>query len=400
MTTSTSQALLNYFPPMGVYETLFKFMDACGCYMGEPGTHPWAQGFPLTTQLPGGPELPGQVEFESSDLKYPPATGIPPMIDAVVNYFNHFYNANITADNVAIFAGGRPGIFATIAFLPSEIPILIEETEYTPYYDVLEVLKRNYSMIPSNVDNRFAPDLDEYRQALTGQGRAFFIKSNPCNPTGMTWSSETLKEFVDLVASGDHGALIDEAYEFYNQDGAQSAMSFIENIDDTNIFVVGAATKGLQVPGMRIGWVIASKKHVEIFRNYSSFGMGGVSRPSQLYVSKLLELGRVEQARNAVRDFFNEQRDWYREGLSSLGLELFTGTGGFYHWARLPGDQNADQLNERLFEHNAAILPGRLCDMFRRGENGPSNRFIRFSFGPLLPETREENLRILGECLA
>src|SRR5262249_18734791 len=46
--------ILREFPPMGVYETLFRFAAATGTYMGEPGTHPWAQGFPLTTQIPGG----------------------------------------------------------------------------------------------------------------------------------------------------------------------------------------------------------------------------------------------------------------------------------------------------------------------------------------------------------
>jgi hypothetical protein len=60
---------------MGVYETLFKFADATSKYMGEPGTHPWAQGFPLTTQLPGGPPLPDSVSFDWSDRKYPTATG-------------------------------------------------------------------------------------------------------------------------------------------------------------------------------------------------------------------------------------------------------------------------------------------------------------------------------------
>ena len=37
--------MLIQFPPMGVYETLFKFADATAKYMGDPGTHPWAQGY-------------------------------------------------------------------------------------------------------------------------------------------------------------------------------------------------------------------------------------------------------------------------------------------------------------------------------------------------------------------
>ena len=66
--------ILRNFPPMGVYETLFKFADATGSYMGDAGTHPWAQGFPLTTQVPGGPELPTSIEVDWTDLKYPKAS--------------------------------------------------------------------------------------------------------------------------------------------------------------------------------------------------------------------------------------------------------------------------------------------------------------------------------------
>ena len=60
---------------MGVYETLFEFADATSKYMGDPGTHPWAQGYPLTKQLPGGPPLPSSVQLAYTDLKYPKATG-------------------------------------------------------------------------------------------------------------------------------------------------------------------------------------------------------------------------------------------------------------------------------------------------------------------------------------
>ena len=42
---------LNYVPPMGIYETLYAFQDVFGTPMGEVGTHPWSQGFPLTTQI-------------------------------------------------------------------------------------------------------------------------------------------------------------------------------------------------------------------------------------------------------------------------------------------------------------------------------------------------------------
>ncbi len=101
--------LLKTFPPMGIYETLFKFADATQKYMGDAGTHPWAQGFPLTTQLPGGPPLPSSVDITSTDLMYPKADGEPPLRQAIADYYNTFYDAGITADHVAVFAGGGGG---------------------------------------------------------------------------------------------------------------------------------------------------------------------------------------------------------------------------------------------------------------------------------------------------
>ncbi len=393
--------MLKQFPPMGVYETLFKFADATAKYMGDPGTHPWAQGYPLTTQLPGGPALPDRIDLQSTDLKYPKATGEIELRERIADYYNEHYDAGITPEHVAVFAGGRPGILATLAFLERDVGIAIEETEYTPYYDMLKILGRQVHLIPSNAENRFRPDPSAYdADPPADTERVLLVKSNPCNPTGVMTGGASLKVLVNKFSQAGRGALFDEAYEFYCDPEPESALKYVDDIDDTDIFVVGAATKGLQVPGMRTGWVIAAERHIEIFRNYSSFGMGGISRASQLYVAELLEPSRARKARTAVNSFFTSQRKRYAAGLKELGFELFTGDGGFYHWGRLPGELSADELNDRLFKHEAAILPGVLCDMARRkGKDGPLHRFVRFSFGPLGPESFENDMEILSQCV-
>ncbi|MBL8065002.1 MAG: pyridoxal phosphate-dependent aminotransferase [Chthonomonadaceae bacterium] len=390
---------LTYFPPMGVYETLFKFLDATGQYMGTDGTHPWAQGFPLTSQLPGGPEMPTSISFSHSDLKYPQATGGIELLTALRDYYNHFYGADVSTDNIAVFAGGRPGIYATLAFLKPEYHVLIEETEYTPYWDALKILKRQHKIVPSNPDNGFRPSLADY-QAAAQQDKSFVVKSNPCNPTGVTWQGDTLHQMVDWCSEEGRGGLIDEAYEFFQTGEPDSAMRHVKDIDQTNLFVVSAATKGLQAPGLRVGWVVASKANIELFRNFSSIAMGGVARPSQICTSLLLELDRAQHARKSVGEFYGSQRARYRQALEDLGFDLFTGDGGFYHWGRLPGGLTADDFNERLFAHHAAILPGTLCDMFRRGADSPLAKFVRFSFGPLTADTFDDDIKILRQALS
>jgi DNA-binding transcriptional MocR family regulator len=86
--------------------------------------------------------------------------------------------------------------------------------------------------------------------------------------------------------------------------------------------------------------------------------------------------------------------------LEELGFELFTGSGGFYHWGKIPQGLNGDELNDRLFKHEAGILPGRLCDMVRPdGVPSELDHFARFSFGPLAPESFDGDVAILRECL-
>ncbi len=390
-------AFLKYVPPMGIYETLYAFLAAFGRPMGDPGTHPWSQGFPRTDQLPGGPALPTSIAVAPDHLKYPKAWGLPALREAVAAYYRTHYGARITADNVMIFAGGRPALVAVLYFLDRDIPIKVASTEYTPYFDMLERLGRTWSMTPSTIENRFTPGVADYL-ARAGSERHLVMMSNPCNPTGVTRQGAELEQLVRAASSEGTGLLIDEAYELFH-DGPVSALRYAEDIDKSNLFVVGAATKGLQAPGIRIGWVVAAKENIEILGNFSSFGMGGVSHPSQLFALELLKEDRVALARKAVPAFYREQRARYGEAFTKLGLQLFTGEGGFYHWCRLPGGLTAEELNRRLFKRGAAILKGSDCDMSRGGADSPLRDFFRFSFGPLKPDSFESDIAILKEAL-
>ena len=298
-----SKSFLTNVPPMGIYETLYAFQDAFGTYMGNKGTHPWSQGFPLTTQLPGGPEMPENIYVNAEDLKYP-----------------------VHGD-------------------------------------------RNLVML-----------------------------SNPCNPTGVTRTGDELQSLVNKASYGSFGLLIDEAYELFHNPPT-SALEFIDDINDSNLFISGAATKGLQAPGIRIGWIVAAKRYIEILGNYSSFGMGGVSRPSQLYALELLQQVRTDMSRRAVPTFYASQRKRYGEAFTDLGIQLFSGDGGFYHWCMLPGELTAEEFNNRLFKHGAAILKGTDCDMKRQGDKSPLSQFFRFSFGPLQPESFKSDIKILRKVL-
>ena len=401
----TESFLSDNCPPMGIYETLYAFKDTFGRYMGEEGTHPWSQGFPLTTPLEkfNGPSIPESVEVNWEDRFYPKAWGHPKLREAIANYYNSHYGSAITPENVMIFAGGRPGIYTLLAFLREHVQVRIGNIEWPAYLDILHQTKANSKIVPYTKDNNFHPDNSEYfdRTGLNHKTSVMPIISNPQNPSGQTRSGDELKELIQMAEQPKCGILLDEAYEMFHSPSV-SGIQYVKDLDNSNVFLAGACTKGLQSPGIRIGWMVASKKNIETMSNYSSFGMGGVSHPSQNYAVKLLEPNRVKQARKAVEEHYNWQRERYGKAFEEMGLGIYTGKGGFYHWLELPEGMTSTELNSRFFKKGAAILPASDCDMGRPHSKDPDyispyNRFFRFSFGPLLPETFENDIKLFRE---
>ena len=389
-------------PPMGIYETLYAFKDSFGSFMGEKGTHPWSQGFPLTTPLEkfGGPPLPSSVEVTWEDRFYPKAWGHPDLREAISGYYNDQYGSKVEPENVMVFAGGRPGIFTVLAFLKSHVQVRIGNIEWPAYLDILEQTDTEFQIVPFTKENGFHPSNEEYfdRSGLNAKTSLMPIISNPQNPSGQTRWGDELRDLIRLAESSKNGILLDEAYEMFHSPSV-SGIQFVEDLDNSNVFIAGACTKGLQSPGIRSGWIVSSKKHSETLSNFSSFGMGGVSHPSQHYAVKLLEPSRVTKARKAVENHYNWQRERYGKAFKEMGLGVFTGDGGFYHWLELPEGMTSSELNKRLFKHGAAILCANDCDMARPHSKDPSyespySRFFRFSFGPLLPETFDSDIEL------
>jgi len=396
---------LNHVPPMGIYETLYAFRDTFGSFMGTEGTHPWSQGFPLTSQLEkfGGPELPNNVEVTYEDRFYPKAWGHPKLRGAIVDYYNSRYASTITPENVMIFAGGRPGIYTVMAFLKKQVRVRIGNIEWPAYLDIMNQSKTMYETVPFTKENNFHPKNEEYfnRENLDDKTAILPIISNPQNPSGQTRSEQELCELIEMAEQPGNGILLDEAYEMFHSPSV-SGIEFVQDLDNSNIFLSGACTKGLQSPGIRIGWIIASKTNIKILANYSSFGMGGVSHLSQQYAMKLLESSRVKKARKAVEEHYNWQRERYGKAFEEMGLGVYTGDGGFYHWLELPDGMTSVELNKRLFKRGAAILCAFECDMGRPHSKDlnyktPYERFFRFSFGPLLPESFETDINLFRE---
>merc|ERR1719433_2653820 len=194
----------------------------------------------------------------------------------IAGYYNDEYGCSIVPENVMVFAGGRPGIFTVLAFLKKHVEVRIGNAEWPAYLDIMTQTNTHWKVVPFTKENGFHPPNSAYfdRAGLNAKTRLMPIISNPGNPTGHARCGDELKELMEMAEQPKNGILLDEAYEMYHTPSV-SGIQYVKDLDNSNVFIAGACTKGLQSPGIRVGWMIGSKSNIEKLANFSSFGMGG-----------------------------------------------------------------------------------------------------------------------------
>ena len=104
-----------------------------------------------------------------------------------------------------------------------------------------------YDIVPFTKENNFHPTNAEYfdRSGLNDGDGLMPVISNPQNPSGQTRSGEELRELIEMAEQSGNGILLDEAYEMFHSPSV-SGIEFVQDLDNSNVFIAGACTKGLQ----------------------------------------------------------------------------------------------------------------------------------------------------------
>ena len=55
---------------------------------------------------------------------------------------------------------------------------------------------------------------------------------------------------MEMAEQSKNGILLDEAYEMFHDSGGVSGLKYVKDLDNSNVFIAGACTKGLQCPGI------------------------------------------------------------------------------------------------------------------------------------------------------
>lgn len=292
--------------------------------------------------------------------------------------------------------GTREALFAfaqTIIRRDDNALVLMPNPCYQIYEGAALLAGARPVYLPCTADQGFLPDLQSVTDSQWRECQLFYLCS-PGNPTGAVFSSEQLKQLIELAQRYDFVIASDECYSEIYQDEAHPPSGLLQaatemGLDDFRRCVVfHSLSKRSNVPGMRSGFVAGDADILQAFRRYRTYHGCTMSPAVQTASITAWE----------DEDHVRDNRDLYRQKfntfLDTLGdtLNCKAPAGSFYLWPQLPVD-DCEFTYRLLKEKNVKVVPGSYLSRDVDGFN-PGRNYVRISLVASVEDCREAATRI------
>lgn len=277
----------------------------------------------------------------------------------IAESINEKHSTSLSSHNIIMTVGAAGGLNVILKTLlnPGD-----EVVVFAPFFGEYRNYVSNYDgelvvISPNTLD--FQPNLQEFEQKLTSKTKAVIINT-PNNPTGVVYSSQTVKELADILnrkqkefASSIY-LISDEPYRELAYD--QVEVPYLTNYY-SNTIVGYSFSKSLSLPGERIGYLVIPKEldgyeDVVAAANVANRILGFVNAPSliQRAVARCLD-AQVDL------ELYNRNRELLYNSLVSYGYQCVKPQGAFYLFVKaLEEDDKA--FAEKAKKYNLLIVPG------------------------------------------
>src|ERR671924_93089 len=261
---------------------------------------------------------------------YTPATGIPPLREAVAADLHKRFGVNVSPDEVMIQPGGKPTMFmAILMFGEPGADILYPDPGFPIYRSMIEYTGANPVPVPIREENGFAFSAEETLKLITPATRLIIVNS-PANPTGgVTPRAEVDKLVQGLEQWPDVAVMSDEIYDQMVYDGEEHVCLLNYPSIRDRLILLNGWSKTYAMTGWRLGYAIWPGKLYEYARKLP-VNLHSCVNASAQYAGLAALTGPQDAPVRMVAEF-DKRRKVVVEGLNRLpSVSCATPKGAFY----------------------------------------------------------------------
>jgi len=196
-----------------------------------------------------------KIGVDENFSKYMPVPGYLDLREAIVNKFDRDNGLKYSPNQIVVSTGAKQSLINVILALvnPGD-EVIVPAPYWVTYYEQVRMAGGIPIVISTSIDNDFKMTATQLKEAITDKTK-LMIFSNPCNPTGSSYTKEELKSLADVVAETPNFYVIsDEIYEHINFIRKHESFAQFSNVYDRTITVNGVS-KAFAMTGYRIGYI-------------------------------------------------------------------------------------------------------------------------------------------------
>lgn len=319
-----------------------------------------------------------QAVDEMADIKtfrgYGPDQGYEFLIQKVIEYDYKPLGIELGQDEVFISDGAKCDVGNIQEIFGIDNIVAVTDPVYPVYIDTNVMAGRTGDFnetgefekivyLSCNAENNFIPELPKERVDM-------IYLCYPNNPTGMTLSKDELKKWVDYAKDNKAVILYDSAYEAYIQEkDVPHSIYEIEGAKEVAI-EFRSFSKNAGFTGTRCAYTVVPKQVVAYTEKGEAIQLNKLWNRRQTTkfngVSYIIQKGAAavytEEGQKQVKsliDYYMANAKIIREGLLSIGLQVFGGVNAPYIWLKTPNGMDSWSFFDKLLkEANIVGTPG------------------------------------------
>ena len=312
-----------------------------------------------------------ELKIEKTLRGYGPSQGYLFLREAICA--NEYKNFSISEDEIFVQNGIKNAINSLQEIFCQTSSVAICDPTYPVYVDSNVMAGRSIQYLPCLEENNFFPSMAE------GNIDLIYLCS-PNNPTGVAFTKNELKKWVDFAKRNSALIFFDGAYEaFITSDDVPHSIYEVSGADEVAI-EFRSFSKAAGFTNLRCSYLVIPKKlkteegfsvH-KYYKRHIDTKYGGTPYPIQ----KAAEMCFTEKGKKAIEknlSLYKKGTNILREGLKNLGFTVFGGKHSPYIWCKTKNDTSSWDFFDLLLKKAKIIaIPG--SGFGKCGEG-----FIRFS---------------------
>ena len=294
---------------------------------------------------------------ESNIHGYMPNSGFESTRNAVARKLSKESASKLGPEDIVMTVGAAGALNVILhSILDPDDEVVI----FKPFFPEYQFYVDNHQGVSVFCDynENFEPSMESFKSLINKKTKAIILNS-PNNPTGITYSANTIHKIVNLVKeyekklSSEIYIISDEPYRYLEYENNEQP--FITTIFERGI-IATSFSKDLSLAGERIGYLAINpenqnKETLISALNFSNRTLGFVNAPA---IAQRL----VENSINSLSslEIYKSKRDLMFNNLKSFGYEIVKPTGGFYLFPKSPIDDI--EFCNLLKKEKILVVPG------------------------------------------